>query len=167
MLAVASAARLPPHQSRGGLPLFIPQAPGEAVAPREQRSGMTKNGTMVPRPLGARARAPRRCAPRGLRRRPAPLIAPELARARPQAWTSTRSPRPTSRRRPRPSTLLQPPAPAPAPPVTHHPPSPNCRYTKDSIKGKLQDRFANNKKGKSTNRQAATLSVEGRTLDRV
>jgi transcription factor SPN1 len=85
-------------------------APGEAVAPREQRSGMTKNGTMVPRPLGMDFHA-----------------------------------QPTSN-------------------VTA---AASSKYTKDSIKGKLQDRFVNNKKGKSTNRQAATLSVEGRTLDRV
>ena len=41
------------------------------------------------------------------------------------------------------------------------------KYRKDSIKGKLQDRFVNNKKVKTATTRHATLSVEGRALDRV
>ena len=41
------------------------------------------------------------------------------------------------------------------------------RYRKESIKGKLHDRFINNKKGKNVDARYVTLSIEGRTLDRV
>lgn len=41
------------------------------------------------------------------------------------------------------------------------------KYRKESIKGKLQDRFLNNKKGKSVDSRHVTLSVEGRALDSV
>ena len=57
-------------------------------------------------------------------------------------------------------TLTPSPAPAPAP-------SPSTRYRKESIKGKLHDRFINNKKGKSVDSRHVTLSIEGRTLDRL
>jgi len=41
------------------------------------------------------------------------------------------------------------------------------KYRKESIKGKLHDRFINNKKGKSVDSRHVTLSIEGRTLDRL
>jgi len=41
---------------------------------------------------------------------------------------------------------------------------PSSKYSKDSVKGRLTDRILTGKKRSST--QAATLSVEGRTLDR-
>jgi len=44
-------------------------------------------------------------------------------------------------------------------------PLPSSKYTKDSVKGRLTDRILTGKKRSST--QAATLSVEGRTLDRI
>ena len=42
---------------------------------------------------------------------------------------------------------------------------PSSKYAKDSSKGRLQDRILNGKKKVSS--QAVTLSVEGRTLDKV
>jgi len=100
------SARELEKQAEKGLETADPNA----SAPRENRSGMTKNGTAVPRPLGMDFHA-----------------------------------QPTS------SAIA----------------TASSKYTKDSIKGKLQDRFTNSKKAKATGRQAATLSVEGRTLDRV
>lgn len=44
-------------------------------------------------------------------------------------------------------------------------PLPSSKYAKDSIKGRLSDRILNGKRKAST--QAVTLSVEGRTLDRL
>lgn len=44
-------------------------------------------------------------------------------------------------------------------------PLPSTKYAKDSSKGRLQDRIVNGKKKASA--QAVTLSVEGRTLDRI
>jgi len=41
------------------------------------------------------------------------------------------------------------------------------KYRKESIKGKLQDRFINNKKGKNVDSRHVTLSIEGRALDSV
>jgi uncharacterized protein YhfF len=42
---------------------------------------------------------------------------------------------------------------------------PSSKYAKESTKGRLQDRILHGKKRATT--QAVTLSVEGRTLDRI
>jgi len=54
-----------------------------------------------------------------------------------------------------------------AQPASSAKPMASNKYTKDGSKGKLVERFTNSKKAKAGQRQAATLSVEGRTLDRV
>jgi len=50
-------------------------------------------------------------------------------------------------------------------PASDAAPLPSSRYGKESTKGKIRDRIHNGKKRSST--QAVTLSVEGRTLDRI
>ena len=125
------------------------------VVPEQKRSGgVTKNGTIVPRPLGmdfhvqpaneVKATASDKC-----RKDLSPSPSPQPSRSP--------SPQPSRSPSPQPS-----PAPAPAPA-----PSPSTRYRKESIKGKLHDRFINNKKGKSVDSRHVTLSIEGRTLDRL
>jgi len=54
-----------------------------------------------------------------------------------------------------------------AQPASSAKPMASNKYTKDGSKGKLVERFTNSKKAKAGQRQAATLSVEGRTIDRV
>ena len=43
---------------------------------------------------------------------------------------------------------------------------PSTKFAKESVKGRLQNRIINSKKG-SGSTQAVTLSVEGRTLDKI
>ena len=50
-------------------------------------------------------------------------------------------------------------------PKSNAQPLPSSKYAKESTKGRLQDRILNGKKKASS--QAVTLSVEGRTLDKV
>ena len=43
----------------------------------------------------------------------------------------------------------------------------SSKYAKESVKGRLSERFTNNQRGKTKTTQAATLSIEGRGVDRV
>lgn len=88
----------------------VKEAPANAEAPREHRSGITGRGTVVPRPLGMDFHVQ----PIG------------QAQARPSA-----------------------------------------KYAKDSTKGKLQDKLIGTQKRVSAQKQAETVSIEGRTMDRI
>ena len=46
-------------------------------------------------------------------------------------------------------------------------PAASSKYAKESVKGRLNDRFTTNQRKKTTTKQAATLSIEGRGVDRV
>ena len=78
---------------------------------------------------------------------------------------------PSPRRRPRPLPTAHARVPRPMGmdfqmlPASAAQPLPSSKYAKDSIKGRLSDRILNGKRKAST--QAVTLSVEGRTLDRL
>ncbi len=51
-------------------------------------------------------------------------------------------------------------------PQSHATALPSTKFAKESVKGRLQNRIINSKKG-SGSTQAVTLSVEGRTLDKI